>query len=495
MSRLMLSVSGCRGVIGRTLTPEVAARFAGCFGAFLVERSAGRPVTVVLGRDGRRGSEVIAAAACAGLAGAGCRVIDLGVAATPTVAVETDVFARARPPAAGMVVTASHNPQDWCGLKCLLADGGEFGSAACAPPADLARLIIDRFERAQPGTASWDAIGTIEPLAGAHDEHVERLAEALEAAGLAEDPSTLGEGLKVALDSVNASGAEAARAFLEAVGCEEILHLGAEGDGIFRHPPEPTSENLGLPGGLCDAVRESASDVGFAQDPDADRLAIIDERGRYIGEEYTLALGALALLEARRRRAEPTQGCVLVTNLSTSRMLDDVAARFGARVERTPVGEAHVVETMKRLAAAGTPVLAGGEGNGGLIWPRVTYVRDSLSSMAMILALLRDGPDRRRVSDLVASIPAYAIEKRKVDLPRREDAAPGLERVANAFRAQRLDTRDGVWVDFTHGPLAGRAWLHVRASNTEPILRLIAEAPTPAAARSILDEAGRVLNQ
>jgi phosphomannomutase len=495
-SQLMLSVSGCRGIVGDSLTPEVAARFAGSFGAFLRERGSG-PATVVVGRDGRRGAGMVHHAALGGLLAAGCDVVDLGVAMTPTVAVMVDAAARraGAGQVGGMVLTASHNPQPWNGLKCLLAEGGEFGSAACAPPADLAGGIIERFRAGGAPTRTWSEIGVVTPDESGAEEHVDRLMDALESASLCEMASTIGEGMKVAVDSVNASGVEGSRLCLESLGCDEILHVGAETTGIFPHPPEPTAENLTLPGGLCDAVRESGSDVGFAQDPDADRLAIIDERGRYIGEEYTLALSAMALLEGRRRAGEP--GGVLVTNLSTSRMLDDVAARYGASVLRTPVGEAHVVAVMKAQAAAGRGVVCGGEGNGGTIWPRVAYVRDSLSAMALVLWLLspRGGGDgkRRTVSDLVASIPSYAICKRKVDLARREDAASAVEKIAAAYRAQRVDTRDGAWVDFTSGPLAGKAWLHVRASNTEPILRLIAEAPGEREARALLDEAAGII--
>jgi phosphomannomutase len=242
-------------------------------------------------------------------------------------------------------------------------------------------------------------------------------------------------------------------------------------------------------------VRESEADVGFAQDPDADRLALIDEQGRYVGEEYTLALGAMALLEARARQRDgetAREGNVLVTNLSTSRMLEDVAARYGARVIRTAVGEANVVEVMKREKA-----LAGGEGNGGVIWPRVTYVRDSLGAMALTLWLLSPAGGgrghKRALSELIASIPAYAIEKRKFDLACREDAAPAIEKIAAAYKGQFVDRQDGAWVDFRNGPLAGKAWLHVRASNTEPIMRLIAEAPTSEQATALLDEAARTI--
>jgi phosphomannomutase len=502
MSSLMLSVSGCRGVLGETLTPEVAARFAGAFGSYLIDRAAGRPVSVVLGRDGRRGSEMVRAAAAAGLMGAGCDVIDLGVAMTPTTAVMTDAVARGAredrgsrgPAAAGMMITASHNPQPWCGLKCLLAEGGEHGSAACAPPADAAGEIIARFRENRVRTATWSGLGALRTEEAAVDEHVDRVLEALEAGGLTEMPSSIGHGLRVAVDSVNASGVEGARVGLESLGCDEILHLGAEASGVFPHAPEPTAENLTLPGGLCDAVRESGCDVGFAQDPDADRLAIIDEQGRYIGEEYTLALCALALLEGWSRQGRPGGTPVLVTNLSTSRMLNDVAARFGGRVERTPVGEAHVVALMKSLAARGQTVVAGGEGNGGIIWPRACYVRDSLAGMALILWLISPegggGGTRRTISGLVAGLPAYAIEKRKVDLASRADAEGAVERIAAAYSDQAVDRRDGAWVDFTSGPLAGKAWLHVRASNTEPIMRLIAEAPTADAARTLRDQAG-----
>jgi phosphomannomutase len=496
---LMLSVSGCRGVVGETLTPEVAARFAGSFAGWLRDRGAGRAVTVVVGRDGRAGGEVVRMAAIAGIAAAGARVVDLGVAMTPTVAAMTDSYSRREGGVvAGMVLTASHNPQQWNGLKCLLAEGGLHGSAACAPPAVLAGEIIERFKSARPGLVGWEQLGSVVQDDSGVDEHIGRIMEAMAESGLCDTPEALGDGLSVAVDCVNASGAVGAPRLLEALGCAEILPLNTSSSGLFPHPPEPTAENLGMPGGLADAVREAGADVGFAQDPDADRLALIDETGRYVGEEYTLALGAMALLsgsETAKRRGTETgmgEGAVLVTNLSTSRMLDDVAARFGVRVMRTAVGEANVVETMKRERA-----LAGGEGNGGVIWPRVAYVRDSLSAMALTVWLMsaQGGGHgaRRRLSDLVRAIPSYAIEKRKVSLARREDAAQAVERVAAAYASQHVDRQDGAWVDFRNGPLAGRAWLHVRASNTEPIMRLIAEAPTSAAANGILDEAARVI--
>ncbi len=492
---LMLSVSGCRGIVGETLTPEVIARFAGAYGSFLRERAKGKRVTVVMGVDGRVGNHMVAAAAQGGLIGCGCHLVFLGTAMTPTVAAATDAYARRSGDTmtAGMVLTASHNPQPWNGLKCLLAEGGDHGSAACAPPAELAHQIIDRFRNGPILNVSWDGLGSLSHDHSQAAEHIRRVQGAMTSSGLTRDASSIGRGLKVAVDCVNASASLVSPNFLRAIGVEHVHELFTDPSGLFPHPPEPTEENLTRPNGLCDAVRTSGADVGFAQDPDADRLAIIDERGTYIGEEYTLALGAMALLEAHAqagtsRKASP----VLVTNLSTSRMLDDVAARYGGRVIRTPVGEANVVEVMKREHA-----LAGGEGNGGVIWPRVTYVRDSLSAMGLVLWLLSpSGAGRgtkRKLSEIVASMPRYAIQKRKVDLKRREDSLPAIEKVAAANKAQKVDLSDGVRVDFTSGPNGGKAWIHVRASNTEPIMRLIAEAPTKAEADAILDEAARVI--
>jgi phosphomannomutase len=232
-------------------------------------------------------------------------------------------------------------------------------------------------------------------------------------------------------------------------------------------------------------VKEKRADVGFAQDPDADRLAIVDERGEYIGEEYTLALCAEAVLGAMGKAASGGGGGgggTVCVNLSTSRMIEDVCARHGVRVIRTAVGEANVVEAMKKNGS-----VFGGEGNGGVIWPKVTYIRDSLSGMGLILALM--ARTEKTVSQLVAEIPSYAIVKRKVDLTDLADAARAVAAVKKAYAAEKLDTQDGVRVDFE----SKRAWLHVRGSNTEPIMRLIAEAPTTAIAEQILDEAARVI--
>jgi phosphomannomutase len=278
--------------------------------------------------------------------------------------------------------------------------------------------------------------------------------------------------LHVVLDSVNASGCEGGRLMLDALGCG-VTHIFGEMTGIFGHTPEPTETNLVE---LAQTVRATAGAAcGFAQDPDADRLAIVDETGRYIGEEYTLVLAALRMLELRGP-------FTLAANLSTSRMIDDIAARFaGATVLRTAVGEANVVGALKPAGG-----LLGGEGNGGVIVPEVCWVRDSLSAMALVLDLLASR--REPLSAIVDALPRYAILKTKLDLAAiggLAAVAPALAKLKSAFADERVSDVDGVRIDFADG------WVHLRASNTEPIARIIAEAPTRERAEELITRCAR----
>lgn len=467
---LMLSVSGCRGIVGRSLTPETLCRYAGAVAAWIRD-AASAPLTrprVVIACDGRRGGVPLKNCVAWAFAAAGFDVSDIGVAATPTVGVMVDSL-KAN---AGVTLTASHNPGQWNGLKVITGEGS-------APDAAAADAIISRFHSGTVAFVGADAFGSVQSVEGAAERHVNRTLEALET--VASISAIRARRFKVVVDSVNASGSAVARMLLDRLGCE-VVHLNADDSGDFPHTPEPTAENLVS---ICGEVASRGAALAFAQDPDADRLALIDEHGRYIGEEYTLALAALAMLGAP---GADLGGATLAANLSTSRMIDDVAARFGATMHRSAVGEANVVSVMRRVGA-----VIGGEGNGGVIWPRVTWIRDSIGAMALILALLTR--ENRSLSQIVADMPGYAIEKRKA--PVREGlaqrAVTAVERAYRERAGARVDTQDGVRADFPSTSGQGGAWVHVRASNTEPIVRFIAEAPTASEARAILDDVDRII--
>ena len=434
---LMVGVSGIRGIIGETLTPRVAAEFTQAYGTFL---GGGR---LVLGRDTRPSGEMFAAAAAAGLLAAGCEVTQLGVVMTPTVGRTI----RDGGYDGGVMITASHNPSQWNGLKFL-------DNRGLAPDPARAKEIAaihddSRFSFEKQKFAPLH----VDDQAG--ERHVDAVVEALEV-----DLSPV-RGIRVVLDSVNGAGCADSPGLLTNLGCE-VVHLYGEPTGVFGHTPEPIAENLT---DLCAAVREAGAAVGFAQDPDADRLAIVDERGEFIGEEYTLALAAWSVLS---RRPGP-----VAANLSTSRMVDVVAERFGVSVVRTPVGEANVAAGMLEHEC-----VIGGEGNGGVIDPRITFVRDSLSGMSLVLQLM--ATTGKTVSQLVAELPRFAMIKQKQECP-RERIAAASDAVAAAFANERVNRSDGTRVDFAEG------WVHLRASNTEPIVRIMAEAEDEATATSLIE--------
>ena len=448
----MLSVSGMRGLVGRSLTPVEVTRFAAAVGSWLrVERGTEAP-TVVVGRDSRPSGAVVEAAAVAGLAGVGCRVIRLGVLSTPGVAT---AIAKHRADG-GLVLTASHNPLGWNGVKPLRHDG-------VAPPPDAAAELRRRFESADVTWVDDARIGRISDDPSAAAWHIDRVLEQVDADLIRSAK------LHAVVDSVHGAGGHETVLLMHALGVT-LTHLYPEPTGWFPHPPEPTRDNLK---GLCDAVPFYQADVGFAQDPDADRLAVVDKDGTYLGEEYTLALAAAHILK---------KGESVAANLSTSRMIDDVAARVGGRVVRSAVGEAHVARAMREAGAT-----LGGEGNGGVILSTISQVRDSLAGMAVLLELLatrrRDDPDVS-LGTVAAELPRYEILKEKIDLNPTLDMPSLLARLHDRLTdADRLDTRDGLRADWPD------RWLHVRGSNTEPILRLIAEAPDASTGQALIERA------
>ena len=446
MTQRILSISGLRGVIGDGLDPAYVAQFAMALGTL----AGGAPV--VLGRDGRSTGPMIRHAAVSGLMACGCRVLDAGIASTPTCGVLVDH----QQASAGLQITASHNPVEWNGLKPFSPEGSVFDAERGE---QLVRLLSDQTFR----LASWDGLGTVEPLDDPSGPHLQRILR------LTDVDAIRGRRFKIVLDCNHGSGGVLGPRLLQELGCE-VRVLGGTPDGRFEHTPEPLEQNLGS---LCRAVREHEADAGFAQDPDADRLAVVDENGRYLGEELTLALAADYVL-AR------TPGPVVV-NGSTSRVTADIAERYGCEFHRSYVGEAHVVAKMREVRA-----ILGGEGNGGVIEPRVGYVRDSFVGMAYILAGL--AADERKLSQWADSLPRYTIVKDKLTCPRDR-----VDRACAALKAAYPDAGalegDGLRLDLSD------RWVQVRASNTEPILRVIAEAPGGDAARTLCSDAMAVVRR
>jgi phosphomannomutase len=446
---LMISVSGMRGHVGTDLTPELVARHAAALGAWA--KSRGRPL-VVLGRDARTSGPMLARAATAGLMSVGVDVINLGVVPTPT----TQLAVEHHHAGAGLILTASHNPIEWNALKLVGPDGifldAESGAAV--------RALADEG----PPRAGWDGLGTVREDTGAIERHL----DAVLALPVIDVAAIRARRFHVALDCVRGAGSVAILPLLERLGARVSgIHL--EPDGRFPHPPEPVPENLG---DLARLVRDTGAEIGLAVDPDVDRLALVDETGTAVGEDYTLALAVRAVL-SHAGGMSPIRDAArtVVVNLSTSLVVEDAAREYGARFVRAPVGEANVARAIREERA-----VIGGEGNGGVILPVLHIGRDAPLAVALILHhLAKVGGS---LSEVVAASPRYVILKAKA--PRGESLGPLYERLRRRFPDATPDERDGLrlaWPD---------RWLHVRPSGTEPIVRLIAEAPTAADAEALV---------
>jgi phosphomannomutase len=441
-SGLMVSVSGIRGRVGEALTPEVVARYAAAFGAWSIAR--GKSRQIVVGRDSRVSGPMFHRIVVGTLQLVGCDVIDIGLTTTPGCQLAVEYHHAA----GGLMLSASHNPIEWNALKFI----GSSGLFLEASEGAAMRALVEQ------GTphATWDRIGSVV----ADGDVARRHLEAVLGIPYLDADRIRARKFKVALDCVRGAGATIMPMLLEQLGCE-VVSINMEPDGRFPREPEPVPENLKE---LERLVKESGSDIGFAVDPDVDRLAVVADGGRAIGEDYTLALAARLVLRHRRGP--------LVTNLSTSLVVEDAAREAGVEAVRAPVGEVNVAVRMRELNA---PI--GGEGNGGVILPEVHLGRDAPIGAALLLQLLVE--EGRPLSTIVASLPRYVIVKDKLPRPNASlDAVYGALRTA--FPDASADTQDGLrlaWSD---------RWVHIRPSGTEPIVRVIAEAPDEAEARELV---------
>jgi phosphomannomutase len=435
--RPMVSVAGVRGVVGESLLPDTFLRF---ILAFATTREPGRPI--VVGSDTRLSGEMLRHLCLAGLMSAGLDVIDLGIVPTPTVGLAV----RERNAAGGVALTASHNPVEWNALKFFGPDGTFLTEADN-------KELLERWEAGDFRRANVWALGKVERDATAIETHLQRILKHVDI------PMIRGRRFKVVVDCCNGAGVDLTRRLLEALGCEAILFADNQ-TAPFHREPEPLPENIGE---LGRRVRAEKADLGFALDPDADRLALVDETGRAIGEERTICLAADAVL------AHLPRGQAVCVNLSTTMAVDRVAEMHGATVHRSKIGEASVVAEMRRRAA-----IIGGEGNGGVIYSPVHSGRDAATGMALILGGL--AARNITLSAWNDSFPDYAMLKEKapvegLDLPRL------VEAVRSAFEAgeSQCNRLDGLKLLLD----AGQTSLHLRPSGTEPILRVFVESPTP----------------
>ena len=446
MSELIISVSGLRGIVGETLTPEVAVRFVTAYAGYLP------PGTIVLSRDGRASGRMLADIIRGALAAVGRHVMDADVAATPT----TGVLVRQHQAAGGIQISASHNPAPYNGIKLFDAEGKVIDAVA-------GEQVIASYHAATPNWQPHAKLGYTTRCADTLSHHAEAILQNVDLAAIR------ARKFRVLLDSNHGAGSLLGRHLLETLACD-VTYLGDTPDGQFAHTPEPTATNLQS---VSERAKSTDVDVCFCQDPDADRLAIIDEQGRYIGEEYSLALCLDHVLRSM-------QG-VVVANCATSLMSEAVTVQHGSQFLRSAVGEANVVAVMQEHNA-----VFGGEGNGGPIDPRVGYVRDSFVGMALVLDAM--AARKLPVSQLADALPRFAIHKTTTPLA-KEQLAPALDALETHFNAAQPSRLDGLrltWPD---------SWLLVRASNTEPIVRLIAEATTPAAAEGLCAQAAEIIAQ
>lgn len=453
---LIKSISGIRGTIGgepgNNLTPVDILKFTLAFGEWL-KKDSGKN-TVVIGRDARISGQMVSNIVTGALQSVGINVIDLGLSTTPTVE-----FAVAQEKAAGgIIITASHNPKQWNALK-LLNSKGEFISAAAGEE------VLQAAETAAVDFKDVNALGSYTVITDYIDRHIENILKLK----LVDTEAIAARKFKVAVDCVNSTGGIAVPKLLRALGVEEVIELYTEPNGLFPHNPEPLPENLHE---LASTVKKGKADVGISVDPDVDRLALVCEDGNMFGEEYTLVAVADYILSQQGAKSKKA---TTVSNLSSTRALRDVTEKRGATYHASAVGEVNVVEKMKEVKA-----VIGGEGNGGIIYPENHYGRDALAGIALFLThLAKFG---KTCSLLRATYPSYHIAKKKIDLDPSVNIDKLFEEIKNKYKKYPVNTIDGVKIEFD------KDWVHLRRSNTEPIIRIYAESNSETTAYNIANQ-------
>lgn len=437
---LIKSISGIRGTIGgkvdENLTPLDVVKFTSAFGTWLQNNKNKKDLTLVVGRDARISGLMVNSLVTATLQGLGIHVIDLGLSTTPTV----EVMVPELNADGGIILTASHNPKQWNALK-LLNEKGEFITG------ENGTEVLALAESQDFDYAEVDDLGKYETRDDGFDIHIQKILDL----PMVDAEAIKAKKFKVVVDAVNSTGGIAIPQLLEELGCE-VVKLYCEPNGHFPHNPEPLKEHLG---DICELMKTEKADVGIVVDPDVDRLALVDENGELFGEEYTLVAVADYLLKHKKGAA--------ISNLSSSRALRDVARSLGSEYFASAVGEVNVVTLMKEKNA-----IIGGEGNGGIIYPELHYGRDSLVGVALFLTHL--AKENKTVSELRATYPNYFMGKKKIELTPDIDVDSLLTKMEKEYQTEDISTIDGVKIDFE------KNWVHLRKSNTEPIIRIYTEA-------------------
>ncbi len=438
MARLMISISGIRGVVGDGLTPQLIVNFAQAFGTYL---GGGK---VVVGRDSRVTGPMAKHAVFAGLMAAGIDVIDIGICPTPSVQMAVKTL-KAH---GGIAITASHNPIEWNALK-LIDSSGMFLDEA------QGKKVVAVVQSGEYRNVGWDQVGKPEIYENAVEDHIKAILKLK----LIDVDEIARRKFKVVVDCVNGAGGTLLPGLLQELGCETIF-INEEPTGLFPRAPEPLPENITE---LCERVKVEKADIGFAVDPDVDRLAIVSEKGEPFGEEYSLVSAANYVMS---KKDGP-----IVVNASVTKAIDDIASKYNTEVHRTKVGEIYVAKKMKRLKAA-----IGGEGNGGVILPELHLGRDA--PLAIALTLQQLAVTRMKASELRASLPQYFQAKNRIEI-KDFDVNFILKEIEKKYKKEQIDKIDGLKILWTD------SWVHIRPSNTEPIIRIYSEAKTKEEAEAL----------